>query len=302
MPPGGGGMGPGNGDSSTTTTTAAATEAAATTTAAPTTTTTAAPTTTTTPAPAPTTTAASASPQAPNCPPCGSSQTQLSQAEAQVQLDLHNKFRHAVHGTTDHALEWDCALMCQAQVVGDTCLFQHSNSYGSTIMAGENLATGTDGVLASWMWFSEYPAYEGAYASGVGHYTAAVWQNTGSLGCGICRSPGASPQRTIYLCQYANGPANYGGTTSFVANVPQFQGTKQQYDLAGIPEATVLGQLGMICGWVQYVPQFQSACDAKATYEASYSLLQAPVLPELGEPAHHEEMPDVAQKDFPQRK
>jgi len=98
--------------------------------------------------------------QVPNCPPCGSGQTQLSQAEAQQQLDLHNQFRHAVHGTTDHDLEWNCELMCQAQVVGDTCTFQHSGSYGSAIQAGENLATGTDGELASWLWFQEYTAYD----------------------------------------------------------------------------------------------------------------------------------------------
>jgi len=175
--------------------------------------------------------------QGPNCPPCGSGQTQLSQAEAQQQLDLHNQFRHAVHGTTDHDLEWNCDLMCQAQVVGDTCTFQHSGSYGSAIQAGENLATGTDGELAAWLWFQEYTAYDvPQYKSGVGHYTAMIWKSSGDLGCGVCRSSSAG-QRTIYVCQYANGPANFGfqGTNYYAENAPVFHGTKQGYNNAGIP-------------------------------------------------------------------
>jgi len=214
--------------------------------------------------------------QAPNCPPCGSGQPQLSQAEAQQQLDLHNQFRHAVHGTADHDLEWNCELMCQAQVVGDTCTFQHSGSYGSAIQAGENLATGTDGELAAWLWFQEYVDYDvPQYKSGVGHYTAMVWKNTGWLGCGVCRTPSAG-QRTIYVCQYANGPSNFGfqGTNYYEENAPIFQGTRQQYNTGGITEATVLQQLGRICNFAQWVPSFQSACNARDIYQASPSLLQ----------------------------
>jgi len=166
--------------------------------------------------------------------------------------------------------------MCQAQVVGDTCTFAHSGSYGSAIQAGENLATGTDGSQAAWMWFSEYSAYHvQQYTSGVGHYTAMVWAGTGDLGCGKCSSPGAG-QRSIYVCQYANGPSNFGfqGTNYYAENAPLFAGTRQDYSIGGIAESDVRHWLGRFCDWVQYVASFQSACNALAAYDSSPSLLQ----------------------------
>lgn len=211
---------------------------------------------------------------APECPPCNSQQTQLTQAEAQEQLDLHNKFRKAVHGTEAYDLEWNCDLMCQAQAVGDTCLFVHSGSYSSPIQAGENLATGTDGKQAAWMWFQEYPGYtQQQYSSGAGHYTAMIWQNTNWLGCGRCDNPGDGDQRTIYVCQYANGPSNFGfqGTNYYADNAPVFAGTQQEYSAAGFEEQDVHSWLNQFCGWVQWVPAFQSSCDALAAYSASAS-------------------------------
>lgn len=216
---------------------------------------------------------------APVCEPCNSQQTQLTQAEAQEQLDLHNKFRRAVHSASQvlPELEWNCDLMCQAQAVGDTCTFAHSGSYNSPIQAGENLATGTDGTQAAWMWFQEYASYQQpAYTSGTGHYTAMVWESTNWLGCGKCSNPGGGDQRTIYVCQYANTPPNFGfqGTNYYALNAPVFAGTKSDYSAAGIAEADVRTWLGRFCGWVQWVPSFQSACDALASYDASPSLLQ----------------------------
>lgn len=213
---------------------------------------------------------------APDCPPCNSQQTQITQAEAQAQLDLHNKFRHAVHGSSKD-LEWNCDLMCQAQVVGDTCTFAHSGSYNSPIQAGENLATGTDGTQAAWMWFQEYSAYqEQKYDSAVGHFTAMVWESTTWLGCGKCSTPGGGDQRTIYVCQYANGPSNFGfqGTNYYADNAPLFSGTKQDYSTGGFAESDVRTWLGRFCGWVQWVPSFQTACNGLADYDASPSLLQ----------------------------
>lgn len=214
---------------------------------------------------------------APDCQPCNSQQAQLTQAEAQAQLDLHNKFRHAVHGSGSQDLEWNCNLMCQAQAVADTCIFAHSGSYSLPIQAGENLATGTDGTQAAWMWFQEYSAYQHQqYDGSAGHYTAMVWESTTWLGCGKCSSPGGGDQREIYVCQYANGPSNFGfqGTNYYANNAPLFSGTRQDYNVAGIPESEVRTMLGRFCGWVQYVASFQTACDALAAYDASPSLLQ----------------------------
>jgi len=213
--------------------------------------------------------------QAPNCPPCSSQQAQLTQAEAQVQLDLHNSFRHAVHGSS-RDLNWNCALMCQAQVVGDTCNFAHSGSYSSPIQAGENFATGDDGTTAAWMWFQEYVSFvQPQYTSGTGHYTAMVWESTSDIGCGKCSNPG-SGQQTIYLCQYANAAPNFGfqGTNYYADNVPTFAGTKHDYNTGGIAGSEVRRWLGQFCNWVRYVPSFQSSCDALAAYESSPSLLE----------------------------
>jgi hypothetical protein len=176
-------------------------------------------------------------------------------------------------------LEWNCELMCQAQAVGDTCTFAHSGSYNSAIQAGENLATGTDGTQAAWMWFQEYSAYqEQAYDGSVAHYTAMVWSATASLGCGKCDSPG-SGGRTIYVCQYANTAPNFGfqGTNYYAVNAPLFAGTKQEYSTAGFTESEVQTRLGQFCGWVQWVASFQTACDSLAAYNASPSLLEIPL-------------------------
>mmetsp|Transcript_7371 Transcript_7371/g.18505 ORF Transcript_7371/g.18505 Transcript_7371/m.18505 type:complete len:413 (-) Transcript_7371:137-1375(-) len=164
---------------------------------------------------------------------CDGAVDQLTKDEIATALTLQNKMRKAV-GTP--ALAWNCNLMCQAQKHADNCQFQHSASYASPIKAGENLASGSDGELAAWMWFSEYgnaASDAHADASCCGHFTAMVWKSTKHLGCGVCRD-NSGGYGGVYVCQYAASPPNFGNSKAFAKNVPVFEGTAAQYKHAGL--------------------------------------------------------------------
>jgi len=178
----------------------------------------------------------------PDCPSCGT-KFQLTKKEIGEALAIQNKMRKAV-GTPP--LKWNCKLMCQAQKWADRCEFAHSDNYNSPIPAGENLASGQNVITAAWMWFSEYgSASPTSHATfNEGHFTALVWKSTKDLGCGACKSG-----KGVYLCQYANSKANYGGESAFKANVPPFRGTAAQYKAGGLDPVEAKEQLKKFQGW-----------------------------------------------------
>jgi len=126
---------------------------------------------------------------------------------------------------------WNCKVMCQVQKHADKGIFEHSDSFNAPIPAGENLASGSDGELAAWMWFSEYGAAHGGQAdfNCCGHYTAMVWKTTTEFGCG--KSTGK-----VYLCQYTNKLPNFND--AYAANVPIFDGSAAKYKAGGLSVAT----------------------------------------------------------------
>lgn len=157
----------------------------------------------------------------------------LTTAEAQTLLDLHNKMRCTVGSPP---IKWNPALACQAQQDQNKInAFEHNNGEGHTIQAGENLATGTGMANAAWMWFTEYmqgPCNQ-AFSSHCGHYTAMSWKATTELGCGIGRdSPTGFGSKGVIRCQYAAVVPNMQG--QFPANVPNFLGEQSAYDKCGL--------------------------------------------------------------------
>jgi uncharacterized protein YkwD len=176
----------------------------------------------------------------PDCPSCGSSE-QLSKDEIALAMTLHNQMRATV-GTPP--LKWNCKLMCQIQAHADTCVFEHSDSFNAPIPAGENLASGSDGATAAWMWFSEYGAAGGGQAdfNCCGHYTAMVWKATKEFGCGKCTD-------TTYLCQYTNAQPNFGGASDFAKNVPIFDGSVASYNKGGLDVATARKMFSQFSSW-----------------------------------------------------
>uniref|UniRef100_A0A7S1IZG3 SCP domain-containing protein n=1 Tax=Eutreptiella gymnastica TaxID=73025 RepID=A0A7S1IZG3_9EUGL len=135
----------------------------------------------------------------------------------------HNYFR-CRHGQP--ALEWSSDVATNAEKPAtqscSTGSLVHSNSYSMTPSAGENLAAGqATPEDATEAWYSEItsPGYTPGTrgGSGVGHYTALIWNATSRLGCADCMS-GAQP---MWACQYADAPPNYGGVAEYVKNVPQ---------------------------------------------------------------------------------
>jgi len=168
----------------------------------------------------------------PNCGNCPGATFELTTQEIAGVLTLHNKMRAAV-GTP--ALKWSCELMCQVQKFADQCIDGHSQSYFSPIPAGENMASGTDGEFATWMWFSEYgkvpPTQHATEDSGASHYTSIVWKATKKLGCGVCKKPSLQTGG-FFFCQYADSETNIDYT--FEENVPKFEGSEARYKKAGL--------------------------------------------------------------------
>jgi hypothetical protein len=175
----------------------------------------------------------------PDCKPCKGTNEQLGKLEIALALTIHNQMRATV-GTPP--LKWNCELMCQVQKWADRGKFEHSDCFNSPIPAGENLASGDDGELAAWMWFSEYGAAKGKQATFAksGHYTAMVWAATKELGCG--KSTGK-----VYLCQYTNDMPNMAG--GYEKNVPIFDGSAKKYDKAGLSVKTAKKMFSDFKSW-----------------------------------------------------
>lgn len=183
----------------------------------------------------------------PTCGKCPGAKFELTKQEIASTLTLHNKMRAAV-GTPP--LKWSCDLMCQVQKHADKCKFEHSASYDSPIQAGENLASGTDGEFAAWMWFSEYgkvpPTQHATSSSGASHFTAVVWKASKEIGCGVCQDKSVMGGG-VFLCQYADSPPNWNN--AFVENVPKFHGSTAQYQKAGLDEKKAKEVFAQISSW-----------------------------------------------------
>ena len=127
-------------------------------------------------------------------------------------LAIHNRERALVGAPP---LRWSARLAAEASAYGTTLArlgrLQHSPPQ-ARVGAGENLAMGTQGhhdvaTLAE-LWVAEKRSFaNGVFPQvsrtgnwrSVGHYTAMVWRDTTSIGCGAARGAG-----NLYLvCRYA---------------------------------------------------------------------------------------------------
>ena len=147
--------------------------------------------------------------------------TSASGALASAALAAHNAVR--VQCSPDiPALAWDDDLAAYAQAYAEelaaAATLDHSlnghDSYGD-VSAGENLyhtsqafdtGDGDAVALAANSWAAEgYGA--GAAGSTTGHYTAMVWSETTTLGCGVAYGSGYG---TVVSCNYAAHYPNHG--------------------------------------------------------------------------------------------
>jgi uncharacterized protein YkwD len=132
---------------------------------------------------------------------------------------LHNQARAAVNPKPAVAvpqLTWDTTVAAAAQLVANTCVFQHSNNgYGENIYASAGQLPTPAAVVGSWT--SEAANYNysaNSCASTCGHYTQVVWRTSQKLGCAqqTCTKNSPFPGFTTWyfvVCDY-NPPGNSG--------------------------------------------------------------------------------------------
>ena len=155
---------------------------------------------------------------------------QVTPADQQTILDLHNRYRAAA-GVAP--LAWDDQLAADAQKWVDALIARggklaHSNpadpddpDTGSAKNQGENLAGGQSAATAPTQWYEEKAAFDAApNKTGFndtnpdwfnwGHYTQMMWSTTTKIGCGT--APG--PLYAITSCRYSP-PGNFDGELAY---------------------------------------------------------------------------------------
>jgi pathogenesis-related protein 1 len=151
--------------------------------------------------------------------------SQISQQDAQLFLDHHNKVRKEVKA---EKLTWSNSLSAYAQQWAEqlaktnNCRLVHSNcvdNSGKSI--GENLFWGSDNTMykpidASISWYKEISKYYGQPIGGpgfdkYGQYTQMIWKNTKEVGVGVayCSNGG------IIVCANYYPAGNYIGQTPY---------------------------------------------------------------------------------------
>ncbi|MBW4518327.1 MAG: hypothetical protein KME16_01155 [Scytolyngbya sp. HA4215-MV1] len=155
---------------------------------------------------------------------------QLTNAEIQEILRVHNAARAEVNVPP---LKWNCKLADFAQSWVDRDVWEHSSGNAREKIlgsySGENLAAAapssaniaTDGPTG---WWGEKAFWNNATGScqagkACGHYTQMVWRNTTEVGCGLNRKSSAMgddwKQNSAYLSCVYNPGGNYGGQKPF---------------------------------------------------------------------------------------
>lgn len=145
--------------------------------------------------------------------------SKVSQEQAQLSLDFHNKVRADVGSP---ALQWseDLAKFAQAwadNLAKNDCAFEHRPRSGEwTQKYGENIFWGSassyTALNATEGWYSEIKDYtygpvQGNNFAVTGHYTQMVWKNSTHVGIGVATcSTGA-----ILIVANYNPPGNYMG-------------------------------------------------------------------------------------------
>jgi len=144
-----------------------------------------------------------------------------------VFLKAHN-YHRCLHGIDP--LHWDRKVEENSKLGSDSCAergsLEHTKSYEMTPSSAENLAAGSNALLATTAWYDEiildgytWPGEKTLKVSG--HYTVMVWKDTKKLGCSEAVNTAAHHQKGGYVvdcCHYADQPGNMGGM--WEANVP----------------------------------------------------------------------------------
>jgi hypothetical protein len=160
-----------------------------------------------------------------------SGSNQLTNAEIQEILRVHNAARAEVNVPP---LKWNCKLADFAQTWVDRDVWEHSpfqdrQKIIAGSYAGENLAAAAfananianEGPMG---WWQEKPFWNnatGTCQSGkvCGHYTQMVWRSTTEVGCGLNRKSSVMgdewKQNSAYLACVYNPGGNYGGQKPF---------------------------------------------------------------------------------------
>lgn len=114
----------------------------------------------------------------------------LTQAEAQAMLDVHNAARRQVGAPP---LKWSKDLARYAQSWADLLASTNGFEHRQNSPYGENLAQADSSRQAAQLWLSEKSLYRGQRINGsnyltFGHYTQMIWKSTTEFGCGKART------------------------------------------------------------------------------------------------------------------
>ncbi|OWF49911.1 Peptidase inhibitor 16 [Mizuhopecten yessoensis] len=128
---------------------------------------------------------------------------QVSQAERDDTVDVHQRLRKMEHGTDIWKIDWDDSLARLGQALADKCVFKHTNLYfANGTRVGQNLAIvkGSNHSIekVAQLFYNEKGDYDMVGHSWVdydlvGHYLQVVYWDTVKVGCGLNFCP------TLYL-------------------------------------------------------------------------------------------------------
>ena len=149
--------------------------------------------------------------QCPSPNPNATAPSQITAAERDAILHIHNQARAATNASPPLApLTWDATLADKAQgwanIIGPSGHSEcHSSSWSSG--QGENIADFGTVEAGVQYWYNEKATYTYPTPISPGapylHYTQMVWRDTARIGCGKAPSPKYSPTNIALVCRYS---------------------------------------------------------------------------------------------------